>query len=69
MDKWDEITDRVKNGLLAEEPEAALSGALELFANFGRVLELISEDLDRIASAIENKPQAIDDPNQPGFDL
>lgn len=69
MDKWDEITDRVKNGLLAEEPEAALSGALELFANFGRVLELISEDLDRIASAIENKPRAIDDPNQPGFDL
>jgi hypothetical protein len=28
MDKWDEAVERIKNGMLAEEPEAALAGAL-----------------------------------------
>lgn len=55
MDKWDEITARVKNGILAEEPEAAVSAGLELFAHFGRTLELISEDMDRIATVLEGQ--------------
>jgi hypothetical protein len=53
MDKWDESVERIKNGMLAEEPEAALAGALQLFANFGRTLEMISADMDRIATALE----------------
>jgi hypothetical protein len=53
MDKWDEAVNRVKNAILAEEPEAALAGALGLFADFGRTLEMISEDADRIATALE----------------
>jgi hypothetical protein len=55
MDKWDEAVERIKNGMLAEEPEAALAGALELFANFGRTLELISGDMDRIATVLERQ--------------
>lgn len=54
MDKWDEIVGRVKNGILAEEPDAALAGALQLFAEFGRTIELISADMDRIATALEH---------------
>jgi hypothetical protein len=53
MDKWDESVERIKNGMLAEEPEAALAGALQLFADFGRTLEMISADMDRIATALE----------------
>lgn len=53
MDKWDELVDRVKNATLAEEPEAALAGALQLFAEFGRTLEQAGSDLDRIATALE----------------
>ena len=53
MDKWDQITDRIKKAFIAEEPEAALSAGLELFAEFGRTLELLSADLDRLATAAE----------------
>jgi hypothetical protein len=53
MDKWEEIIGRVKNGILAEEPDAALAGALQLFAEFGRTIELISADMDRIATTLE----------------
>lgn len=53
MDKWDELVDRIKNATLAEEPEAALAGALQLFAEFGRTLEQAGADLDRIATALE----------------
>lgn len=62
MDKWDEMIGRVKSGILAEEPEAALAGALELFAHFGRTLELISEDMDRIATALEGQQVDISGP-------
>jgi hypothetical protein len=47
MDKWDAIVNRIKQGMLAEEPEAALAGGLELLAEFGRTL-------DRIADALES---------------
>jgi hypothetical protein len=53
MDKWDEIVGRVKNGILAEEPDAALAGALQLFAEFGRTMEMISADMDRVATVME----------------
>jgi hypothetical protein len=41
MDKWDEITHRIQQAALAEEPEAACP-RLQLFAEFGRTLETIS---------------------------
>lgn len=53
MDKWDEITHRIQQSLLAEEPEAAVSAGLQLFAEFGRTLEMISADMDRIATVLE----------------
>lgn len=55
MDKWDELTNRVKQGLLAEEPDAVLAGALQLFAEFGRTFELIGADIDRIATVLESQ--------------
>ena len=58
MDKWDEITHRIQQSLLAEEPEAAVSAGLQLFAEFGRTLEMISADMDRIATAME-MPEAL----------
>lgn len=55
MDKWDEITHRIQQSILAEEAEAAASAALQLFAEFGRTLEQIGADLDRIATAAEKQ--------------
>lgn len=55
MDKWDELTNRVKQGILAEEPDAALAGGLQLFAEFGRTFELLGADIDRIATALESQ--------------
>jgi hypothetical protein len=52
MDKWDEIIHRIQQAALAEEPEAALTAGLQLFAEFGRTLETISGDMDRIATAL-----------------
>lgn len=52
MDKWDEIVTRIKQGMLAEEPEAALAGGLQLVAEVGRTLE-------RIAVALETPEQTI----------
>lgn len=66
MDKWGELVSRIQNGVLAEEPEAALTGALQLFAEFGRMMERMSADLDRIATVMEDKP---DDASQGKFDL
>lgn len=58
MDKWDEIVHRIQQSILAEEPEATLAAGLQLFTEFGRTMEQISADLDRIATAIEAKPAA-----------
>lgn len=55
MDKWDELVNRVKQGILAEEPEAALAGALQLLAEVGRTFEQIGADVDRIATAFERE--------------
>lgn len=58
MDKWDEATAKIAKAVQAEEPDAALAAGLGLLAEFGRTLELISEDLDRLATAAEkaNEP-------------
>lgn len=53
MDKWDELTQRIQNGFLAEEPEAVMSATFTLVAEFGRTLEQISADLDRLSTAAE----------------
>ena len=58
MDKWDEITERLKRGLMAQEPDAVLAAGLQLFAEFGRSLELISADTDRLATAAEGLLEA-----------
>ena len=55
MDKWDELTHRIQQSILAEEPEAAVSTGFQLICEFGRTLEQISFDLDRIATAAENR--------------
>lgn len=53
MDKWDEICSRITRAMIAEESEAALLAGLTLFAEFGRTLELLSQDTDRLATAAE----------------
>lgn len=53
MDNWDSISHRIKQAMVAEEPEAALAGLLDFGVSFGRVLETISADTDRIATALE----------------
>lgn len=57
MDKWDELVTRVQQGILAQEPDAALAGALQLFAEFGRAVEQLGADVDRIATALEAKKE------------
>lgn len=59
MDKWDELTQRIQNSILAEEPEAAVSAAFQTIAEFGRTFEQIGADLDRIATAIESQELTI----------
>lgn len=53
MDKWDALTSRIARAAVAEEPEAALMGALQLFAEFGCTFELISGDMDRLVIVVE----------------
>lgn len=53
VDKWEELTHRVQQGFLAEEPEAVMSAAISLIAEFGRTFEQMSADLDRVATAME----------------
>lgn len=60
MDKWEESIARIKNGMLAEEPDAALAGALELFADFGRTLERIAIALESRDVEISGEPAPIE---------
>lgn len=53
MDKWDETVHRIQQGILAQEPEAALAAGLQLFAEVGRTLDTISADMGRIATVLE----------------
>ena len=65
MDKWDELVGRVQQSILAEESDATLAAGLQLFAEFGRTLEQISADLDRIATAQEKRYIAESNPPAP----
>lgn len=56
MDKWDEARDRVTNGILAEEPQAALMGALDMISMVGRTLERIADTLEMQQTAHEGIP-------------
>lgn len=49
MDKWEELTGRIQQAILAEEPEAAVAAAFAFAAEFGRQVE-------RIANAFEPGP-------------
>lgn len=75
MDKWEELTHRIQQSILAEEPESAVSAAFQVVVEFGRVLEQMSADLDRIATAIEHQTveisgePEIEPPAQPVHDL
>jgi hypothetical protein len=65
MDKWDELTHRIQQSLLAQEPEAAAAAAFQTVAEFGRTLEQIGADLDRIATTLENQQVEISGPAEP----
>lgn len=52
MDKWDELTHRVQQSILAQEPEAAAAAGFQLVAEFGRTL-------DRIATVLEMRELVI----------
>ena len=69
MDKWDELVGRIQNGILAEEPEAAVSASFQLLAEFGRTLEQIGADLDRLATAAEKANEPIISAKAPVLDL
>lgn len=60
-DVWGQSVDQIKNAILAEEPDAALTAGLNMFANFGRTLELISSDMDRIATILEKTFNQVDE--------
>lgn len=67
MDKWDELTHRVQQGFLAEEPDAVLAASFSLIAEFGRTMEQIGADLDRIATTTEGHgtPKITGEPSGP----
>lgn len=52
-DKWDEMMHRIQQGILAQEPEAAVAAAFQYGVEVGRTLESISYDMDRLATAAE----------------
>jgi hypothetical protein len=69
MDKWDELVNRVKQGILAEEPEAALAGSLQLLAEIGRTFEQLGADVDRIATVLEAREVTVTGESAPILDL
>lgn len=62
MDKWDDLTHRIQQGFLAEEPEAVMAATFTMVAEFGRTFEQISADLDRLATAAEKANEPFEDP-------
>jgi hypothetical protein len=69
MDKWEDLTKRIQNALLAEEPEAAVASGFELIVEFGRTFEQMGADTDRIATALEKLTDAPDaNPGPPKYE-
>lgn len=65
MDKWEDLTKRIQNALLAEEPEAAVAAGFELVTEFGRTFEQMAADTDRIATALERFTSVTHEPDGP----
>lgn len=53
MDKWDKFVERIIKASQADEPQAAAAAVGGMLAEFCRTVELLSEDLDRLATAAE----------------
>jgi myo-inositol catabolism protein IolC len=68
MDKWEELTKRIQNALLAEEPEAAVASGFELIVEFGRTFEQMGADSDRIATALEKLAEITTEPSPPKYE-
>ena len=64
MDKWEELTTRIQQAILAQEPEAAVASAFAFVAEFGRQIERIADALQPVT--ISGEPQDVD---QGKFDL
>lgn len=69
MDKWELLTNRIKQAALAEEPEAALAGALEMFAEFGRQIERIADAFEPGPSGNVSVDIRSEEPKSEAFDL
>lgn len=69
MDKWDGLTHRIQQGFLAQEPDAVMSAVFSLVAEFGRMMEQMSADLDRIATAMEMPEPVEISGSPPALDL
>jgi hypothetical protein len=67
MDKWEALTNRIKQAALAEEPDAALAGALEMFAEFGRQVERIADALTPLPPVEQHPQEPL--PSKSDFDL
>ena len=59
MDKWNDMTHRVQQAFLAEEPEAAMSAAFDFVAEFGRTLERIADAMDRPMIPEDPEPEPV----------
>lgn len=64
MDKWQDLTNRMQQAILAEEPEAAVAAAFSFAAEFGRQIERIADALQP-----QNVEAAPEDTGQGNFDL
>lgn len=53
MDKWEKIAGVIAAGIDNEDLESVFAGVMKLIVEFGRTFELLSEDLDRLATAAE----------------
>ena len=56
MDKWDELTSRIQQAILAEEPEAAVASAFAFVAEFGRQVERIADTLEAQTRETSGEP-------------
>lgn len=72
MDKWEELTTRIQQAILAEEPEAAVASAFAFVAEFGRQIERIADTLEAQTRSLgdEEFPEELEhNPDQAEFDL
>ncbi len=63
-DKWDEMTTRIQQGFLAEEPEAVMAAVFSVVAEIGRTMERIAIAMEVITEP--EAPDALEDGNPLG---